>query len=285
MSAHRPILRVALSVAIPVATLAGLFTQLVAAPPGTGVVVGTVTGKATTYVLGKSNCYIEVKDDKGKVERYVIHWTMEGYPPPGGYDKEMLAAVALRNVGDRVEIRFTSDEAHRVHTMRVLAISPQATSQPGFDGGTVVGKVMEKGKDFVVIKPDDADPERYLPQRIVGEKDSLDKGVLRVMGNTAIGSRVEAKWFKDGERRIYALRPAAAVARPTTAPDRPAATVQPPKALDDQARDRLELCQMYIDNHLKDKAKELLQSIVKDYPGTEAAREAEAKLKVISTGD
>jgi hypothetical protein len=281
MSIPGPVMRLALALAAVAAIVVGGAGQATAAPPGTGVVVGTVTGKATTYVLGKSNCYIEVKDDKGKVERYVIHWTMEGYPPPGGYDKEMLAAIGLRNVGDRVEIRFTSDEAHRVHTLRVLTISPAAASQPGFDGGTAIGRVMEKSKDFLVIKPDNAEPARYLPQRIVGEKDSFDKDVFRAMSVTAIGSRVEARWFGDGERRIYSLRPAAAVARPATAPDRAAVTMPPQKSPDDQARaaEKLKLAQMYLDGKMKDRARETLQAIIKDFPNTEAAKDAQARLK------
>ena len=52
--------------------------------------------------------------------------------------------------------------------------------------------------------------QRYLPQRIVGAKDELDKDVLRAIVKAKVGDRVEAMWFHDGERRMCSLKPAAA---------------------------------------------------------------------------
>ena len=177
--------------------------MVLGAPGKSGKVIGTVTG----IINGR----LEVEDSKGDRKQYVPRYV------PGG-DKEMGQAIAQRHVGDRVEIRFFTDDWTRVVTMRVLSISPAATTQPGFEGGTVVGKVVAKDKDSITIKPDEGNQERYLPQRIVGEKDGLDKDVLKAMAAAKVGDRLEARWFKDGERRLYSLKPAAAVKPPLTQP-------------------------------------------------------------------
>lgn len=168
---------------------------------------GKLTGTVTNIINGR----LEVEDSKGNRKQYVPRYV------PGG-DKEMAQAIAQRHVGDRVEIRFVTDDWTRVMTMRVVEIGLAATTQPGFEGGTVVGKVVEKEKDSITIKPDSGSQERYLPQRIVGEKDGLDKGVLKAIATAKTGDRLEAKWFKDGERRLYSLKPAAAAKLATSQP-------------------------------------------------------------------
>ncbi len=119
----------------------------------------------------------------------------------------MLQAIGQRLIGDRVEIRWTADDHRRVSTMRVLAMSDQ-TAQG--DGGTVVGRLFDKGKDWLIIQSDDGDKQRDVPQRIVGTNGERDKSVLRAMAGIKVGSRVEGSWFDDGERQLYLLRSTAA---------------------------------------------------------------------------
>jgi hypothetical protein len=187
--------------------------HLIGAPGKSGKLVGAVTAKSDMPVgelhglnsePSKPPWWIEITDDKGNAERYMPHWTDKGFAP------EMLKAIAQRYVGDRVEIRWSTDDHVRVSTMRVLSISPTADTQPGFEGGTLVGKVVEKDKDSITISVDDGTQERYVPQRIVGMKDGLDKDVLKAIAAAKVGDRLEAKWFKDGPRRLYSLKPAPA---------------------------------------------------------------------------
>ena len=65
---------------------------------------------------------------------------------------------------------------------------------------------------------------------------------------------------------------------PTTAPAVPAATSQPAQDPEKQARDKLRVIQLYIDSGMKDQAKQMLQSVIKEYPNTEAAKTAKTKL-------
>jgi hypothetical protein len=95
---------------------------------------------------------------------------------------------------------------HTVGDLSVLALSPQATAQPGGEGGIIDGRVVEKGKDWVSIKADNGKVDRYLPQRVIGTKDDLDRDVLRALTSARVGDHIE-----------IATRPAAARS-PTTRP-------------------------------------------------------------------
>jgi len=120
----------------------------------------------------------------------------------------MLAALAERSVGDRVEIHWVSDDRVRVDTLRILALAPPKAPQPD-KAGEFVGKVDDKGKDWVTLRADDGAQARYLPQRIIGAKDSFDNDVLRAIAAAKPGG-LDAKWFRDGERRLYSLKKPAA---------------------------------------------------------------------------
>jgi hypothetical protein len=179
---------------------------LMAGPGKFGLLSGTVTAKAPATAPGKSPDWIEIKDDEGKTARYTPPWVGSGFDP------EMGRAIGQRTVGDRVECRWFEDDHRRARTMRVLAMSPQTAAG---DAGTIVGQVMEKGKDWLLIQSDDGEKIRYVPQPVIGAGGELDKGVLRAITHAKVGGRVEGSWFDDGERRLYSLKPAtAAKAKP-----------------------------------------------------------------------
>ena len=185
----------------------------IAGPGESGLLSGKVTDKSATW--------IDIQEDQGKTERYMPHWMTAGYDPPGGLEKEMLAAIAQRNIGDRVQIRWVIiDDHRRVSTMRVLAMATPATGQPATECGTVIGLVVDHGKDWVSIKNDNEELHRYLPQRIVGAQGELDKDVMRRIATIKRGELVEARWYKDGERRLYYLESATAE-RPKAPPTTP----------------------------------------------------------------
>lgn len=136
-------------------------------------------------------------------------------------DKEMLAAVVSRSVGDKLQIRWSQDDHVRVTTMKVLELAPDSK----VENGSLAGAVLEKGKDWITIKLADGSKEKLIIQRIIGAKDEPDKDMLKAIAATSIGQQVQAKWFRDGERRVYSLAPATASrpagGRPTAS--RPAA--------------------------------------------------------------
>ncbi len=142
--------------------------------------------------------------------------------------------------------------------------------------GTVTGEVHFSNDFWVAVKPRNGPMDGYAinwpPGDMVAKLKSLQKG-----------DWVTIRFHTDVERhRIEALRdvpkpPAPAVLKaPTSRPDS-ASTTQP--AVADLAGGRLRLAQVYIDNEMKDKAREILLDLVRSYPNTPAAKAAEAKLK------
>jgi len=98
-----------------------------------------------------------------------------------------------------------------------------STSQPSFEGGSATGAVTakdkDKDKDSITITTDDGSQHRCLPQGATDGTDGPDKNVLRAIAAAKISDRVEVLWwFKDGERRIYSLKPVVAVKTATSQP-------------------------------------------------------------------
>jgi hypothetical protein len=66
---------------------------------------------------------------------------------------------------------------------------------------------------------------------------------------------------------------------PTSAPAASSGGAASQPAVANVAADKLKLAQLYIDSKMKERARETLQAIIADYPNTDAARQAQAKLK------
>lgn len=78
-----------------------------------GTVIGVVTDKGTNF--------IEVKaDGEEKARRYVPDW-VGGLPSQGGgFDKDMIAAIAKVPLGARVKLDWKFEERPRVVKLEVL---------------------------------------------------------------------------------------------------------------------------------------------------------------------
>ena len=182
----------------------------IAGPGESGLLAGKVADKSATW--------IDIQEDQGKTERYMPHRKPGGSDKPDGLDQEMLAALAQRNIGDRVQIRWIIDHHHRrISTLRVLALAGAPDSQPDPERGTVIGRVVDHGKDWITIKDANEESRRYTAQHIVGQ-DELDKDVMRRIATIKRGDVVEARWYRDGEPRLYYLEPTTAeAAKPSPA--------------------------------------------------------------------
>jgi len=152
--------------------------------------------------------------------------------------------------------------------------------------GTVTGVVLFSNDFWVAVKPKVGPADGYAlgaPPDKAGEVGARLKALQK-------GDTVTIRFYTDFERhRIEALqvlpKPVAPVSPPKsiapavskTPTSRPeAATSQPSTA--DPVADKLKLAQMYIDSGMKDQAKELLQAVIRVFPNTEAAKEAQSKL-------
>jgi len=172
--------------------------------------------------------------------------------------------------------------------------------EPPVARGTVTGSVTFIGKDtfWIAVKPANGPPDGYALNWPPGANAEKLKGLK-------IGDTVAIKFHTDFERhRIEAIEvappkpagepPAAKPPTPASSP-RPAVvpapasrpspaavppvTSQPAQSPEEQARGKLQLVELYIKNGMKNRAKEMLRTILKDYPDTEAAKTAKPKLK------
>ena len=225
----------------------------------------------------------DVKDKEG----FVMIWT-DGEDAPAkyvfgeGFDKTVFgfppAGKAIFTVG-RVHFTYTkSDDTRQVLSMRKE--KPRAR-------GTVTGRVLFANDFWVAVKPRTGRLEGYA----VGPPAWKEMG--KRLKTLRKGDVVTIKFYTDIERhRIVTLDvaprkpaaktpvpkpPAPASSRPATTTSAPA-TSRPASSSEQQARAKLKLAQLYLDNGIKKRAKELLASIVKSHPGTEAAKEAQARL-------
>jgi hypothetical protein len=205
--------------AVLVATAAG--TQMVtsgeervASDAGVAPASGTMTG----IVVEKGKDAIVIKDEAGTRERFVPQW-VGGLPASGGgYDKTMLAAIAERKVGDKVEITWVFNERKRITAIKLLVASTQpaetrpATSkpvEPAVKEGTATGIIIDKGADFIRLKFADGKTETYRPQWVGGlPKDGggFDKNILGAIAERKVGDKVEIIWVWSERYRVTAIR-------------------------------------------------------------------------------
>ena len=240
-------------------------------------------GKGQGKTIAAAGIVTDVKDKGG----FVMIWT-DGEDAPAkyvfakGFDKTVFgfppAGKAIFTVG-RVHFTYSkSDDTRQV--LRMKKEKPRAR-------GTVTGQVMFANDFWVAVKPKKGRLEGYA----VGPPAWKEMG--KRLKELQKGDIVTIKFYTDIERhRIVTLdvaprKPAAKTPAPKSpgpAPSRRVtttsapATSRPASSPEQHARSKLTLAQLYLDNGMKERAKELLGSIIKSHPRTEAAKEAQAKL-------
>ena len=240
-------------------------------------------GKARGKPTAAAGIVTDVQTNAG----FVMIWT-DGEDAPAkyvfgeGFDKRVFgfppAGKAIFTVG---RVQFTY--AQRDDTRQVLSMKKEKPRARG----TVTGRVMFANSFWVAVKPRQGRLEGYA----VGGRSWKEMG--QRLKTLQKGDIVTIQFYTDIERhRIVTLRVAPRKpAGATPAPKPPAsasspgatttsapATSRPAQSAEQQARSKLTLAQVYLDNGMKERAKEMLGSLIKSHPGTQAAKEAQAKL-------
>ena len=192
--------------------------------------------------------------------------TVFGFPPKG------------KGIFGVSRVRFTYAKGDDGNKLLTIAKDPPVAK------GTVTGTVLFSNDFWVAVKPKAGPLDGYAinwpPGEMVAKLKSLQKG-----------DAVTIQFHTDFERhRIDSLRVLPAQPQPAGPPDhaapavaaktpasRPEAATSQPAA--DQAADKLKLAQMYLDGGMKDKAREMLQEVIRQSPDSDAAKQAQAKLK------
>ena len=81
--------------------------------------------------------------------------------------------------------------------------------EPAKRGGTIVGEVVKKDRNWIEIKADGEEkPRRYTPRWIGGMPSAgggLDKKILEEIGKLKIGSRVKIQWEFEERPRVVKI--------------------------------------------------------------------------------
>lgn len=171
-----------------------------------GVLIGMITEKGGDFVV--------VKPKDGDAMRFIPQWVGG---KEGGFDKEIIKALAQRKVGDRVYTKWFVDNEKRRRLVEFRpakegetvdsANKPTATAPAMGDTGTVIGTVEDKGEVYLSIRVD-GKTERYICRMLPARNNKpahLDPELLRQIAQAKLGQKVQVKWVYDDLKRIQEL--------------------------------------------------------------------------------
>lgn len=160
---------------------------------------GTVTG----VVTAKEKAWIEVKAaGEEKARRYVPHWRGGQPQAGGGPDKKMVEAIAKIPLGSQVRLEWEFEERPRVVKIELLKApdSPKEGDKDAPRGGTVTGKITDKGDRFIEVKADGEEkPRKYF---LRGDASAELKQAIK---DVSTGSRVRIEWSFFERPRVVKL--------------------------------------------------------------------------------
>jgi len=241
-----------------------------------------------------SGLLTEVHDKEG----FVMIWP-DGEESPikyvlaDSFDKKTFGfPPACKGVFSPDRVKFTYSTAGDARTVLVMDKEPQQAK------GAVTGIAMFASDFWVAVKPKNGPLDGYAMGRPPGWQEIGER-----LKTVQKGDTVTISFYTDVERHrivtlavvprkpgdeIPSLKPKAATTQPravaptsSSAASVPPATSQPAQTAEQQARGKLGLAQLYIDNGLKDQARDMLREIIKLYPNTDAAKEARTKLTAL----
>ena len=70
------------------------------------------------------------------------------------------------------------------------------------DEGTVVGKVKELGKAYVVVLSESGQTARYIPEWKGNASGGPDNDIVKCLATLKVGDRVSLKWYVNDHIRI-----------------------------------------------------------------------------------
>ena len=167
------------------------------------------SGSVTGVVTAKDKAWIEVKaagEEKGR--RYVPHWRGGAPKDGGGPDKKLVEALGKIPVGSQVRLEWEFDERPRVVKLELLKAPDNAKEgeKDALRGGTVTGKITDKGDRFIEVKADGEEKARkYVPHwrgSNPGAGGGFDKEMVAKIKEAPLHSRVRVEWVFDERPRV-----------------------------------------------------------------------------------
>ena len=161
---------------------------------------GEKGGVAFGIVMKKDGEAIEIRSDSNAEPLRLTPQVRDGV------DKEMREQFEKLALGSRIQVAWVKQEHPRAMKIRVLWTRPEAANDERRSTGNAVGVITEKGADFVRIKSENGESERYTPRWSGdGPKAGLDKEMVRALEKLKVGDKVRLEWVLEEHRRIVRI--------------------------------------------------------------------------------
>ena len=162
---------------------------------------GEEGGVAFGVVSGKGDNFLEIREDHA---REPVRYTPK---LKEGFDKEMLEQFKKVAIGSRVQASWVRQELRRVGRIQAVWAKPESDSRR--KNGVVTGIVTEKGNDWIRVKEDGGESERYTPRwqptKDNPKEGSLDKEMLRAIERLNKDDKVRLEWVLEERRRVIRI--------------------------------------------------------------------------------
>jgi hypothetical protein len=162
---------------------------------------GEEGGVAFGVVSGKEENFIEIREDHAKEP---VRYTPK---MKDGFDKEMLEQFKKVAVGSRVQVSWVRQELRRIGKLQAVWAKPEGEGQ--HKSGVVTGIITEKGNEWIRVKEEGREGERYTPRWIPThdnpKEGSLDKEMLRAFERLNKDDKVRLEWVLEEHRRVIRI--------------------------------------------------------------------------------
>lgn len=185
---------------------------------------GVMRGK----VLLKGKAFLDLLPTDAPAQRFVL-----GVDSKVAADKGLDAVLLKVKAGHTVQVEWAGNAFGQKQVVRIAPsraqsqpasdVAPEApAAKPANNGvvtvdsqittrdyGTVVGTIVEKGDDWIRVKPfNEQESVKFVPRWTGGMPEQgggYDKKVLAAIGAVRVGDNVALRWTFDGRKRVIEL--------------------------------------------------------------------------------
>jgi uncharacterized OB-fold protein len=175
---------------------AGVVMQVTAATPATPTSKDSPGGTITGVVAEKGENWVRIRPEKGEAMRLMPKWVGGTEAQGGGLDKDMLSTINKLRIGEKVEAKWIVQERPRVIELTVLEAATKPAEPAEGASGTFVGTLVEKGGEWIVVKTDAGESQRF----------AAGAEAVSAVEKLRVGQKVQVEWKFQQRRQIVSVK-------------------------------------------------------------------------------